>query len=423
MRSTGWRRALAPAAAFCLILTAAAQPAAAAGARADAGSWTATWGSAMQRPTKGAADTGPNWSLSGFGDHTLRQVIRVTAAAPELRVRLSNRYGTKPLKLSGATVGRSAGGAAVWPGTSRALRFGGRTRTEIPPGGQAVSDPVALPTSPLERLAVTLRLPEATGPATFHRFTTATSYRAAGDRLSDLGGRAFTESTAAWYYLTGVEVAAAAPAVVVFGDSLVDGVGSTPGAETRFTDQLAERLVAAGSPASVVSAGIAGGRLLNDSPCFGDRALDRLGRDVLDRPGVKAVVVHLGANDLAYPGLDDPCAKPDPKVGVEELIAGHRRLIAAARARGIRTVGVTVIPLRGALFPFWTKEIEAARVALNHWIRTSGAYDVVLDADRAMSDPAAPDRPRPGYVFMDGLHPDDAGAHAIAAALDLRRLL
>ncbi|MER6949583.1 SGNH/GDSL hydrolase family protein [Nonomuraea sp. NPDC000554] len=407
---------------LAVALCAATAVPAAAQDRAAGENWVATWGAAVQRPTPGTEDNGPNWSVGGFRDHTLRQVVRVTAAGSQARIRLSNLYGSKPLKIAGARLGRSAGGALVWPGSSRVLRFGGKPATEIPPGKEAVSDPVALTTSPLEKLAVTLRLSGATGPATFHRFTTATSYRAQGDHLSDQGADAFRQSTGAWYYLSGVEVVADAPAVVAFGDSLVDGVGSSAGADVRFVDQIAERLVEAGSRAGTVNAGIAGSRLLNDSACFGDKAPDRFRRDVLDRPGVKAVVIHLGANDLGYPQVDGACTKPNPRVTVAQLIEGHQALIRAAHARGIKAIGVTIIPLKGALFPFWNEDVEKARTALNQWIRTGGGYDAVLDADRAVADPAAPDRPRPGYVFMDGLHPSDAGSHAIASALRLEDL-
>ncbi|MFI6595979.1 SGNH/GDSL hydrolase family protein [Nonomuraea sp. NPDC050536] len=383
----------------------------AATADADGAHWVAAWGAAMQRPTPGTEDNGPNWSVKGFDDHTVRQVVRVTAAGSRVRIRLSNVYGTKPLAIAGARVARSAGGALVWPGSSRPVTFAGKQAASIPPGKELVSDPVALNVSPMERLAVSIRVPAATGPATFHRFTTATSYRAHGDHLDDVAVKAFGEATQSWYYLTGVEVDNPGGAVVAFGDSLIDGVGSTAGADVRFVDQLAERL---GLP--VVNAGIAGSRLLNASSCYGDKAVDRFRRDVLDRPGVTRVIIHLGANDLGYPQVGGACAKPNRKVSVDQLIAGYRALIDAAHARGVRVTGVTILPLRGSLFPFWTKEVEAARTAVNQWIRTGGAYDAVLDADRAMADPAAPGTSRPGYLFMDGLHPNDAGHYAIAAA-------
>ncbi|GAB2482468.1 SGNH/GDSL hydrolase family protein [Streptosporangium sandarakinum] len=389
------------------------------------GRWTAAWGTAVQRPTPGDDDNGPNWSMRGFADQSVRQVIRMTAGGSRLRVRLSNVYGTRPLAVAGAAVGRSAGTALVWPDSVRRLTFGGSSGTVIPPGREAVSDAVTLPTSALEKLAVTLRFARPTGPATFHRFTTATSYRAKGDHLTDPATDAYSESTNAWYHLAGIEVqGGAAPheTVVAFGDSLVDGVGATAGTDGRFTDKLAERLVAARRPVGVVNAGVAGSRLLNDSSCFGDRAAARFRRDVLDRPGVGAVIVHLGANDLGYPRLGGDCVRPNPRVTVRQLIAGHRALIQAAHARNIKVIGVTILPLKGALFPFWTPEIEKSRLAVNHWIRTGGAYDAVLDADRALADPADPSRPRPGYVFQDGLHPDDAGYHAIASAIDLDAL-
>lgn len=388
--------------------------------------WTGAWGTAVQRPVEGSEDWGPNWSRQGFADQSVRQVVRVATGGSGLRIRLSNAYGTTPLRITAATVGRSAGGAKVWPGTAHTLTFGGSQGTTVAPGRDIASDAEALSTSPLEKLTVTLYFADRTGPAGFHRFTTATSYRASGRHLTDFGGDAFKESTNAWYFLSGVEVSGAASprrgTVVAFGDSLIDGTGAAPGADTRFTDKLAERLVADRRPLDVVNAGIAGNRILNDSPCYGDKATDRFRRDVLDRPGVRTVIIHLGANDIGAPEMGDPCMGPAPHVTARQIIEAHKELIRAAHARGIKTVGATILPMKGALFPVYSEQGEKVRAAVNHWIRTSGAYDAVLDVDRALADPADPAMPRPGYVFEDGLHPDEAGSHAIASALDLNAL-
>ncbi|MFP3961784.1 SGNH/GDSL hydrolase family protein [Actinomadura fulvescens] len=350
----------------------------------------------------------------------------MSTGGTSVRIRLSNVYGTKPLRLSGATIGRSAGGAIVWPETFRKLTFGRSTSTVVPAGRELVSDAVPLTTSPLERLAVTLRFAEPTGPATFHRFALDKTYRAKGDRLSDVGSETFTESTNSWYYLSGVEVAGGGRpgrnTVVTLGDSLVDGVGATPGADSRFPDHLAERLAAARRPFGVVNAGIGSNKLLNDSACGGDKALARLQRDVLSRPGVRSMIVHLGANDLGAPQVDDPCVRPNPKVTAKQLIDGHRALIRAAHAHGVKAIGMTILPMKGALFPIWSEEAERARQTVNTWIRNSGEYDAVVDVAKVMSDPADPLKPRPGYVFMDGLHSNDAGNHAIAASIDLKAL-
>ncbi|MFH8991565.1 SGNH/GDSL hydrolase family protein [Streptomyces sp. NPDC017940] len=388
--------------------------------------WTGAWGAAVQRPVEGSKDWGPNWSRQGFTDQSVRQVVRVTTGGSTLRIRLSNSYGTLPLRITAATVGRSAGDAQVWPGTARELTFGGAQGTTIAPGRDIVSDAETLSTSPLEKLTVTLYFADRTGPATFHRFTTATSYRAPGRHVTDSGGDAFKTSTNAWYFLSGVEVSGAASpqrgTVVAFGDSLMDGTGATPGADNRFTDKLAERLAAARRPLGVVNAGIAGNRILNGSPCYGDKATDRFRRDVLDRPGVRAVIIHLGGNDIGAPEMGDPCMGPAPHVTAHQIIKAHKELIRASHTRGVKAVGATILPMKGALFPLYSERGEKVRAAVNHWMRTSGAYDSVLDVDRALAHPTDPALPRPGYVFQDGLHPNEAGSHAIASAMNLNAL-
>ncbi|MEU7045516.1 SGNH/GDSL hydrolase family protein [Streptomyces varsoviensis] len=385
----------------------------------------------MQRPVAGNEDWGANWSREGFADQSVRQVVRVTGGGSQLRIRLSNAYGATPLRIAGASVGRSAGEAQVWPGSVRDVSFGGGRSATIKPGRDLVSDAVELRTSPLEKLTITLYFADPTGPATFHRYTTATSYRASGRHLGDSDPGAFKESTNAWYFLSGVEVsgvevsgAASAPrgTVVVFGDSLVDGTGATDGADDRFTDKLSERLIAARRPLDVVNAGIAGNRILNDSPCFGDKALDRFRRDVLDRPGVRSVIIHLGANDIGAPEMGDPCMGAAPRVSAAQIIDAHKKLIRAAHARGVKAVGATILPMKGALFPLYSERGEKVRNTVNHWIRTSGAYDSVLDSARALADPRDAALPRPGYVFRDGLHPDEAGAHAVASAVEIDQL-
>ncbi|MFJ6609300.1 SGNH/GDSL hydrolase family protein [Streptomyces sp. NPDC091289] len=408
------------------VLTTLVVPAAAPAAPARPGegpAWTGAWGTAVQRPVEGSEDWGPNWSQDGFADQSVRQVVRVSTGGSTLRIRLSNAYGTTPLRITAATVGRSAGDAQVWPGTARTLAFGGERGTTIAPGRELVSDAAALRTSPLEKLTVTLYFADRTGPATFHRFTTSPSYRASGRHLTDSGGDAFTTSTNAWYFLSGVEVSGPASprrgTVVAFGDSLMDGTGAAPGTDTRFTDKLAERIAADRRPLDVVNAGIGGNRILNDSPCYGDKAADRFRRDVIDRPGVRTVIVHLGGNDLAAPEMGDPCMGSAPHVTAVQIINAHKELIRAAHARGITAVGATILPMKGALFPAYSERGEKIRTTVNHWMRTSGAYDSVLDVDRAVADPADPAMPRPGYVFPDGVHPNEAGSHAIASAMDL----
>lgn len=389
--------------------------------------WTASWGAAVQQATDDTVDGGPDWSRKGFANETLRQVIRLSVGGPTLRLRFSNAYGSRPLHLAGATVARSDGDAKARPGTVRTLTFHGAPTVTVPTGRDTVTDPVALPTTNLEKLTVTLRFTTPTGPATLHRFTTATSYRAPGDRLRSPAADAFNRRTShAWYYLTAVDVDESAPgsasSVMVFGDSLIDGVGSSPGTDNRFSDKLVERLITAGRPQGMANTGLAGDRLLHDSPCYGQKGIARFTRELRERAAVRTVFIHLGANDLSVPPDGDPCAKGRPQVTARQLIEGHRALIRAAHDRGVRAVGVTIPPVTAAVFPFTTPAGDKVRRQLNDWIRTGHAYDAVLDADRVLADPQHPTRHRPGYVSQDGLHPSDAGYLALASAVDLATL-
>jgi lysophospholipase L1-like esterase len=388
-------------------------------ATADGGRWGGGWATAVQQPT--ATPWFPNWSQQGFDNHSLRQVIRTSVAGTHLRIRLSNAYGTTPLRLTGATIAKTATGAAVRPGTTRRLTFGRTASVTVPAGGQAASDPLRLPVRALEQLTVTLYFRGTTGPATFHSIAMATSYRAKGDHLRDTVDAAFTDTSLSRYYLSGLDVSGRKDTIVTFGDSITDGYGATNDADDRYPDRLAERLAASGTP--VLNAGIGGNRVLNDSACFGEKATARFQRDALAQPGVRTVIVLEGINDILFEQDTSACATPNPRVSAKELIDGHRALIRAAKSRGVRIIGGTLPPFKGSAL--YSEYGESVRQAVNHWIRASGEYDAVADFDRALADPD----PRragellPAYDSNDRLHPSPAGYQAMADAVDLSTLI
>ncbi|MFI2368571.1 SGNH/GDSL hydrolase family protein [Streptomyces sp. NPDC018833] len=387
----------------------------------NGGAWRGAWAASPQAPT---APFGPNWSTQGFSDHTLRQVVRVSTGGTKARIELSNRYGTTPLRITGATVARTAGGGAVRAGSVRPLSFGKGRSVTIPAGGTARSDGVPFPVRALESVTVTLYLAGPTGPATFHHFAGATSYRAQGDHRSDLAGSAFKETAESWYYLSGVEVsgglAARRDGVVTFGDSITDGVGAGTNTDNRYPDELAERFAAAGHPRSVLNHGIGGNQVTNDTVWAGEKGTTRFALDALSEPNVGTVVVLEGINDFGGNGWEGIPGGPTPEVSVDELIDGHRSLIRQAHAKGIKVIGATLTPVKGSFY--YTPVNEAKREAFNEWVRTSGEYDAVVDFDRAVADPADPDRILPAYDSGDHLHPGDAGYRAMAEALDLDEL-
>ncbi|MFF5482529.1 SGNH/GDSL hydrolase family protein [Streptomyces sp. NPDC012935] len=371
--------------------------------------FTTSWTASPQLPSEGFT---PNWSRDGFWRQSLRQVVRLSAGGGRVRVRLSHAYGTSPVRVEGASVGRTAAGAAVQPGSLTRLTFGGAAEGRIPARGELVSDDVPLAVAAGESVTVTLHFATATGPATFHAQAFTTSYRGEGDRSADPGGDGFDAATESWYFLSAVEVdAGRTDAVALFGDSITDGFGSTPGADRRWPDVLAERT---GRP--VLNAGIGGNLLLNDSAWYGEKGVHRLRRDVVDRPGVDTLVVLLGLNDIGFSETDEqPTYKPAPVVEAGELIAGHRELIRQGRAAGLRMIGATLLPFAGS--DHWGERAAKVSHQLNEWIRSSGEYDAVVDLNRALADPADPDRLRPSYDFGDHLHPNDAGYEVMAEAV------
>jgi lysophospholipase L1-like esterase len=341
-------------------------------------------------------------------------VVRASLAGSRVRVVLSNVFGTAPIEIGAASIASRAQESSILPASSKPVTFSGRSGTSILPGAVVVSDPVDLAVPALGELAVDLFLPGDLGvgpsPVTTHTGASQTVYAsAAGNHVGTVTLPVAARATS-WFLLARVEVSApaSAGAVVTFGDSITDGARSTPDTNNRWPDHLARRLAAQGSALAVLNAGISGNRVLGDGA--GVSALARFDRDVLMQTGVTHVVVMEGINDFGV-------ARSNPSPSADDLIAGHRQLIERARARGLRVYGATLTPFEGA--GYWTPEGEAKRQALNQWIRTSGAYDGVIDFDAATRDPQAPTKMLPAYDSGDHLHPGDAGYKAMGEAVDL----
>jgi lysophospholipase L1-like esterase len=349
-----------------------------------------------------------------FNNQTLRQIVHTSLGGDRVRIVLSNAFGTSSLSIGAAHVAIREKGAAIVAKSDRALAFGGSPTVNVPPGSTVVSDPVALTVPAFADLAIDLYLPgdtaASTSPLTTHGGALQTSYvSAAGDQAGapDLPG---ATTTAAWFFLSRVEVAASeqAGAVVTFGDSITDGTRSTPNTNSRWPDQLAKRLQAQKINLAVLNQGIAGNRVLGDGA--GVSALARFDRDVLAQAGVRHVIVLESINDI---GLARDSACPT----VRDLIAGQAQLIERAHARGLKIYGGTLLPFEGAAY--YTPEGEAKRREFNEWIRTNKNYDGVVDFDAATRDPSAPGKLLPQYNSGDNLHLNDAGYQVMANAVDL----
>ncbi len=383
--------------------------------------WITTWAAAPQRAVA------TNLSARGFDHATIRQIAFTSIGGTMVRVRISNVFGALPLRVGGAAIGVAAGtgGAAVTPGSNRPLRFGGRRTVLIPAGAEALSDPVAFNVRPLQRLAISLYFPVATGPATEHSIAAQTNYVATGNRVAAIGSAGFVTQARSWFFLDAIDVLAPRRdigSVVTLGDSITDGVGSKIGGNTRWPNDLARRLAASSGPTlAVVDEGLGGNRVLNDSPCCGVNALARFQRDVAGRAGVREVILLEGVNDIGFSAHRDARTDPHTNVSVAAIIAGDELIIAQAHADGLKIYGATLLPFKGA--GYWTPAGEDKRAALNRWIRTSGAFDGVIDLAGVLADPADPERLGPAWDYGDHLHPNSAGYQRMANAINLAALV
>ncbi|RTQ86267.1 MULTISPECIES: SGNH/GDSL hydrolase family protein [Stenotrophomonas] len=387
-----------------------------AGGASSAPHWVASW-QASPQPVWSGEFLFPTLVPAALQDQTFRQTARISLGAPRLRVRLSNAYGTQPLRIGAASVAARAGD------TPQPLSFGGQSGVLIGPGQERLSDPLPLATDDHQALQVSVFVPGPTPVQTFHWEGRQTSWIAPGDQ-SQAQALSGASSTTARLFLAGIEVEAAASArsVVVLGDSITDGATASLDQDQRWTDQLAAHLAPRG--VAVINAGISGGRLLRDG--MGESALARFQRDVLDQPGVASVVVLIGINDISWPGT--AFARNQARPTLAELQAGYRALAEQARGRGVRIVGATLTPFAGALpgtplDDYYQPEKEALRQQLNAWLRSDSPFDALIDLDAALRDPADPSRMAVAYDSSDHLHPGDAGNRAMAEAVDPKVLM
>jgi len=380
--------------------------------------WVASWGASPQ------AATSDNRSGSGLDDQTIRNIVFTSLGGTMVRVRFTNAFGVQPVEIRQAAVGVAGAGARL-AGRNVALLFAGRGSVLIPPGAEAISDPVALTVAPLQRIAVSIFLPSPTGPATQHEAAQQVNYVAPGARALDPSAAPFTGHTSAWYFLDRVDVLSP-PAnlgtIVALGDSITTGVGSTANVNGRWPDDLARRLHSRGRvTVGVIDEGIGGNRVLNDSPCCGVSAVARFGTDVVDQPGVRAVILLEGINDIGFSRHRGRLTAPHTSVSAGQIIAGYQQIIRQAHAAGLQIFGGTLTPFRGAAY--WSPAGEAKREAVNHWIRTSGAFDGMIDFSRAIADPGNPESLDAAYDSGDHLHPNTAGYRSMANAVSLAMLL
>lgn len=400
----------------------------------DAMQWTAVWSGPPSDASRteditSLVDPSRN-PLGRVSNSTVRAIVTPSTGGSEIRVHLSNRFGSEPVTFDHVTVALQKNGPALVGGSVTQVRFGGEEAVTAAAGDDVASDPVGFSFETGQSLAVSIFVAGDAGKPTIHYTARQTSYLTlpqGGNHTTDVEGSALSEATTSRPFLTGLDVRTTANVgtVVAFGDSTTDGYQGQArdrGIETeegldqneRYPDYLAERLRVAGEPLVVVNAGITGNRLLRDGLDGGNRARNgssaaqRLERDVLGRAGVTTVILLVGVNDLGM----------TPQASADELAAGYTELIGSLHEADLTVLHGTLTPAGGSA-SYGTQGLEAERQKVNAWIRSDSPADGIVDFDAAVRDPADPTRLDPSFDGGDHLHMSPAGNQAMAAAVDL----
>ncbi|MDC7675068.1 SGNH/GDSL hydrolase family protein [Asticcacaulis machinosus] len=357
-----------------------------------------------------------------ISDMTLRQIVKVSAGGERVRVRLSNAYGDKPLRLADVRIARRMTGSGIETASDRGLTFNGAAGVTLAPGAYVISDPADIKVTAMSDLAISFYAKDPVPLKTVHDIQRGVLYRMAGAQAAT---ERFAEETIniglgnAFPFVSGVEVESVVPlsTVIAFGDSITDGFGITPDTGRTWPDVFNGRLKVAGLPVNVINAGISGNRMLHHGTWarFGTGALARFDRDVLSQ-NAAAVIILIGINDLGH------AKNPDAEdyVSAQDLIGGLKQMALRARARNMKIYVATLTPFKGTVFKdYYTDHKESERQTLNAWLRQSQDFDGVFDFDKALEDPERPGWLKAGYDLGDHLHPNDAGAAAMAQAIPL----
>jgi lysophospholipase L1-like esterase len=376
--------------------------------------WIGAWSTGLIAPI----DTGI--SCEGFKNVSLRQIVHPHIDGSKIRIKLSNLYGMKAVTFNSVHVALQDIGASIIPLTDRKVTFNsGKSEVTILPGTECWSDPIDLKIADCRNLAISVYIADSSGPATWHPMALQTNYISnPGNHTTNTKADEYIKPVTSWFWLNGVEVVAderVKGTLVILSDSIADGNFSSIDANRRWPDYLAQRIQNE-SPQhqlSILNMGISGNRLLNDISGCGLKTLVRLEHDVLQQKKLKAVILMIGINDIGNGCYD-----------ADKLIAEMKEIINRVHEKRVQIYGGTLTPfaVRANRPGYYTPQGEIARGIVNNWIRTSCAFDGVIDFDQAIRDPKNPLTMLSSYDSGDHLHPNDAGNEALANAIDIKIL-
>ena len=358
--------------------------------------WEATWATAIEF-------TGPSdMPASSLSNRAIRQIIHVSKGGTQLQLKLSNVHSKEPVDIKSVFIADAKEASDIDTKTAKYVTFNGKRNITIEPGKDLTSDIIGYNLKPLQLLSITINYGESTPVnASSHRGSRTTSYIIKGvakpkTKFID------AEKVDHWYNIASLDVLRSNPAeanaIVVLGNSITDGRGSTTNKQNRWTDAMAEAL---GGETSVLNLGIGGNSVLWGG--LSEPAVKRFNRDILEQQGVKTLIIFQGVNDIGGSrGNSEEVAK--------KLTEAYKSFIDQGHAKGWKVIGATITPFKGnSYYSFFH---EAARQVVNEWIRTSGAFDAVIDFDELVRDPQDPTKLKAEYSD-DWLHLNPTGYAAM----------
>ncbi|KAF4417804.1 transcription factor SEF1 [Fusarium acutatum] len=369
--------------------------------------WVGTWASMPQEvePANLApAPFGGSDAAAQFENTTLRQTFHMSIGADKIRIRFSNIFGKTDLPITAASIALPVGGKAgvgqIDTKTTKQLKFKGKKSVSVPAGEIVYSDPIDFKLKPLSNLALSVYTEKGQlgNKITGHPGSRTTSWMQKGNHVN--AASVSQGSTKHWYFANGVDSWAPKDhfAVVLLGDSITDGRGSTDDTNDRWSDALAAHLQESGMSNVAVNNMAAGGNAIL-SGGLGPILLQRYKRDALEQPGAKFVVVFEGVNDIG-PSATDEATQKRIKDG---LIAAYIQIAKDIKKAGMTTIGATITQMLGN--QYHSPEREVTRVAINDWILKNGTFDHTVDFASLIG---SGEKLLPQYDSGDGLHPNPA---------------
>jgi lysophospholipase L1-like esterase len=374
--------------------------------------WVGTWTASPYQD--GNANNAPPIALS---NSVVRQVVHISLGGNQIRVQFSNLVGNGPVTLKAVHIALCKAtplvDSTIDITTDKSLTFSGSESVTIAQGKEIWSDLADFAVPNQGNITITTAFGSVPSTLTQHSGSRTTSYFQANSSSVDAANMASATKKDLWFYISGIDVMADATAkgLVVMGDSITDGRGTTTNQNNRWTDILAARLQNNPATANItmMNQGIGATSLCGTNATTAEA---RFTRDVLGQSGVKFVIVFDGVNDIGA------------GTSFASMKNCYDNLIRRAHDKGILIYGATILPFGGSNYYDAAGAHEAVRQQVNTYIK-SGVFDGYIDFDAALTDKGTPPKLQAAYAAwsqQDWLHPGPAGYQKMGESVDLTSL-